>query len=113
MSKFFQTNKNARRLEIIDPEVTHNSINIDNGRMVQVKDSGAGFKADGVIAPIQKRDEGEFAGKAFYLNNTFDWEFGYDSFGLLIIVPLKRKGMYEHAGPIGGMHEEGIHEEDN
>lgn len=83
------SNKNAKKLVIVDKQ-SIDSIDIDPDKLVVVRDSGDGFNADRVIAPIQTRDEGEFAGKAFYLNNTFDWEFGFDSFGLLIIIPLKK-----------------------
>jgi hypothetical protein len=84
-------NKNAKLLKIIEPEETGTSIPIDPDLMVSVREkSDGGFKADLNEYPIQTRDEGEFAGKALYLNNSFDWEFGHDSFGLLVIVPLRK-----------------------
>jgi len=96
MTVFNQNNKNAKLLKIVEPAEASTSIEVDPDNLVRVREkSDGGFKADSNKYPIQTRDEGEFAGKAFYLNNTFDWEFGYDSFGLLIIVPLKKKaGMY-------------------
>jgi hypothetical protein len=99
-------NKNAKLLKILEPEDVGTSISIDADKIVKVRNTpDGGFSAGMVSEPIQTRDEGEFAGKAFYLNNTFDWEFGHDSFGLLVIVPLKKgiAEMYEHEGekPIG------------
>ena len=91
----FMNNKNAKMLKIIEPADDDKTINVDPDKMVRVREHENGFKADSVTAPIQTRDEGEFQGKAFYLSNTFDWEFGYDSFGLLVIVPLK-KGAPSH-----------------
>ena len=92
----FNTNKNAKNLKIVEPSAAAKSITIDPNLMMNVKDSDDdGFLVNNVSCPIQTRDEGEFHGKAFYLNNTFDWEFGYDSFGLLVIVPLK-KGAPSH-----------------
>jgi hypothetical protein len=90
------SNKNAKMLKIIEPEDEGNCIRINPDNMVNVRNSpDGGIRAGAVTNPIQTRDEGEFAGKAFYLNNTFDWEFGHDSFGLLVVIPLK-KGIADH-----------------
>ena len=104
----FKTNKNAKDLMIVEPDAAAKSIDVDPDRLRRVKDAGDGFSVDGNFVPIQRRDEGEFADKAFYLNNTFDWEFGYDSFGLLVLVPLKKMApSYAHTGPVGGTDVEG------
>jgi hypothetical protein len=86
----FNTNKNAKKLKIIDPEES-DAITIDPDLMMKVRQVNDEFFVNNITNPIQKRDEGEFAGKAFYLNCRFDWEFGYDSFGLIVLVPLKKK----------------------
>jgi hypothetical protein len=39
---------------------------------------------------ITDRFEGDFAGKAFYLSELYDWEFGVDNKGTLILVPLQK-----------------------
>jgi hypothetical protein len=91
-----KNNKNAKTLKIIEQEDEGSCIRINPDNMVNVRNSvDGGIRAGLVSEPIQTRDEGEFSGKAFYLNNTFDWEFGYDSFGLLVVVPLK-KGAADH-----------------
>jgi hypothetical protein len=92
----FTKPKNAKLLKIIEPEHKDSTIKVHPDNMMKVRENTSyGFKVDTVENPIQTRDEGEFAGKAFYLNNTFDWEFGYDSFGLIVLVPLK-KGVADH-----------------
>ena len=85
-----------KKLRIIDPSSVDTSIDVEEDKMMCVREGDDGeMMAGACLNPLEIRAEGEFAGKAFYLNNTFDWEFGVDSFGLLVVVPLK-KGVASH-----------------
>jgi hypothetical protein len=88
----YRANKNVKKLKFIEKDESQ-IIAIDPDRTMKVSydHDGVGLLVEHNSCPIQTRDEGEFMGKAFYLNNTFDWEFGYDSFGLIVLVPLKKK----------------------
>ena len=78
-----------RKVKIYQPDPSPTT-NINEDRLTFVNRSeGGGFKVSGYLLPIQIRDEGEFSGKAFYLDERFDWELGTDLTGKLILIPLK------------------------
>jgi len=39
---------------------------------------------------IQRRVNGQFIGKAFWLNSSFDWELGLDDEGEIVLVPIEK-----------------------
>jgi len=61
----------------VDPE--SEVIEIDRDRLVDCK-----------TMQLEVRAQGEFKGKAYYLDTLYDWEIGYDSDGAQILVRLKK-----------------------
>ena len=39
---------------------------------------------------IDRRCSGPLVGKAFYLNDAYDWQVGRDDVGILCLVPIKK-----------------------
>ena len=57
---------------------------------VEIDEEGA-FRLDGESRSLERRNTGEFAGKAIYLSSSFNYELGKDSEGSVCLVPLKKE----------------------
>jgi hypothetical protein len=77
--------------KLVEPVVGTNvgTVEINSERLSRIKPTKA-FDEDNFIV-LENRDNGIFEGKAYWLNDCYDWVVARDEYGVLILIPLKRK----------------------
>ena len=64
---------------------------IPEDRLVDVSiDEEGKFRVSGERFSVERRNTGEFIGKAIYLSKSFNYTFGEDNEGSICLVPLKK-----------------------
>lgn len=72
-------------------ETGEDKIEIDAGRMGKVKDVDSHFEFEDDKVILEKRMDGDFEGKAFYLTATYDWVLCEDNKEVVCLIPLKKE----------------------
>lgn len=68
-----------------------NSEVVPANKMIRVSNDGVGVCDEDGLDLIQSRACGEFADKALYLSDKYDWKMGVDSLGAVVLVPVKKE----------------------
>ena len=89
--------KNIEDLNRLEKEEEPATLRIESKRerVIAIPQAELGTIKGGIMyiedhIAMNRRSWGPLAGKAFYLNDCFDWQIGKDEEGLLCLVPLKK-----------------------
>lgn len=79
---------------ILSHELKVEDVEVRESQLVSVTreggDKGSVALVNGGTYRIATRSEGDFAGKAFFLSDEFDWVLGIDSEDSLVLIPVKK-----------------------